>query len=77
MCDLPADGRTVVLAWRKRIWRCRQRACEVWTWTEHTLAIGPRVVLTERARAEAFRWRAKTPMRLRRLLVILALVGRP
>jgi transposase len=53
--DLPAGGRPVVLAWRKRIWRCREPACGVRTWTERTAAIGPRMVLTERARAEACR----------------------
>jgi hypothetical protein len=26
--------RTVVLCWRKRIWRCREPACKVRTWTE-------------------------------------------
>jgi transposase len=44
-----------VLAWRKRIWRCREPACGVRTWTEQTAAIRPRAVLTERARAEACR----------------------
>jgi transposase len=53
--DLPLGGRPVVLAWRKRIWRCREPACGVRTWTEQVAAIGPRVVLTERARAEACR----------------------
>ena len=53
--DLPIGGRPVVLAWRKRIWRCREPACEVRTWTERTAAIGPRAVLTQRARAEACR----------------------
>jgi transposase len=32
--DLPIGGRPVVLAWRKRIWRCREPACGVRTWTE-------------------------------------------
>jgi hypothetical protein len=45
----------VVLAWRKRIWRCVEPACGVRTWTEQAAAIRPRVVLTERARAEACR----------------------
>jgi transposase len=45
----------VVLAWRKRIWRCAEPACEVRTWTERVAAIRPRAVLTERARAEACR----------------------
>jgi transposase len=53
--DLPIGGRPVVLSWRKRIWRCREPACGVRTWTERVAAICPRAVLTERARAEACR----------------------
>src|SRR5215217_5912962 len=53
--DLPIGGRPVVLAWRKRVWRCVESACAVRTWTEPTVAIRPRAVLTERARAEACR----------------------
>jgi transposase len=54
--DLPIGGRPVVLAWRKRIWRCREPACRVRTWTERVAAIGPRAaVLTQRAWAEACR----------------------
>jgi transposase len=53
--DLPAGGRPVVLCWRKRIWRCREPACRVRTWTEQQAAVRPRAVLTERARAEACR----------------------
>jgi transposase len=53
--DLPIGGRPVVLAWRKRIWRCVEPACAVKTWTEQRTAIRPRAVLTERARAEACR----------------------
>jgi transposase len=53
--DLPAGGRPVVLLWCKRIWRCGEPACRVRTWTERAAAIGPRAVLTERARAEACR----------------------
>jgi transposase len=53
--DLPAGGRPVVLCWRKRIWRCREPACGVRTWTERAAVIRPRVVLTQRARAEACR----------------------
>jgi transposase len=53
--DLPMGGRPVVLCWRKRIWRCVEPACEVRTWTEQRVAIRPRAVLTERARAEACR----------------------
>jgi transposase len=32
--DLPIGGRPVVLWWRKRIWRCREPACGIRTWTE-------------------------------------------
>jgi transposase len=53
--DLPIGGRPVVLGWRKCLWRCREPACKVRTWTEQTAAIRPRAVLTERARAEACR----------------------
>jgi transposase len=53
--DLPISGRPVVLLWRKRIWRCREPACGVRTWTERVAAVRPRAVLTERARAEACR----------------------
>jgi transposase len=53
--DLPIGGRPVVLAWRKRIWRCVEPACGVQTWTEQRTAIRPRAVLTCRARAEACR----------------------
>jgi len=53
--DLPIGGRPAVLLWRKRIWRCREPGCGVRTWTEQTAAIGPRAVLTQRARAEACR----------------------
>jgi transposase len=53
--DLPVGGRPVVLWWRKRLWRCREEACQVGTWTERAAAIGPRMVLTERARTEACR----------------------
>jgi transposase len=53
--DLPIGGRPVVLWWRKRIWRCREPACRVRTWTEQAAAIRARAVLTHRARAEACR----------------------
>jgi transposase len=53
--DLPIGGRPVVLWWRKRLWRCREPACRVRTWTERITRIAPRAVLTQRARAEACR----------------------
>jgi hypothetical protein len=49
--DFPIGGRPVVLAWRKRVWRCVEPACAVRTWTEQRVAIRPRAVLTCRARA--------------------------
>ena len=48
-------GRPVVLAWRKRIWRCREPACGVHTWTEQAATIRPRALLIRRARARALR----------------------
>jgi transposase len=39
--DLPSGGRPVVLCWRKRIWRCREPACGVRTWTEQVATIRP------------------------------------
>ncbi len=53
--DLSLADRRVVLVWRKRLWRCPDPDCAVKTWTEETDAIAPRVVLTERARAEICR----------------------
>ena len=53
--DLPIGGRPVVLAWCKRVWRCVEPACAVRTWTEQTVQVRPRAVLTCRARAEACR----------------------
>lgn len=53
--DLPVGGRPVVLVWRKRRWRCRNRVCPRKTWTEKSELIAPRAVLTGRAREEIFR----------------------
>ena len=53
--DLPSGGRPVTLVWVKRIWRCREPACSVVTWSETSPAIRPRSSLTERARVEACR----------------------
>lgn len=53
--DLPVAGRPVTLIWVKRVWRCGEPACAVRTWTEQNTAIGPRMALTQRARAEACR----------------------
>jgi transposase len=53
--DLPIADRPVVLVWAKRRWRCAEPACLVRTWSEESDEIGPRAVLTERARAEICR----------------------
>jgi len=53
--DLPCAGRPVTLVWVKRVWRCREALCAVVTWTETSKAIGARMAMTERARAEACR----------------------
>jgi transposase len=53
--DLPLAGRPVRLVWAKRLWRCAEATCPVRTWTEDCDEIGPRAVLTERARAEICR----------------------
>jgi len=51
----PAGGRPVTLVWVKRVWRCHEPACRVWTWTEAHPAVRPRSSWTERARVEACR----------------------
>lgn len=53
--DLPAGGRPVTIVWVKRVWRCREAGCAVSSWTETAEAIGARMSMTERARAEACR----------------------
>ena len=39
----------MVLRWHKRIWVCRDRDCDVKTWTEQTTLAGPRRSLTDAA----------------------------
>ena len=75
--DLPVGGRPVVLAWRKRIWRCTEPACAVRTWTEQRTAIRPRAVLTCRARAEACRRVGTDATRWPRSPGTWGLAGRP
>jgi transposase len=53
--DLPMAGRPVRLVWAKRLWRCAEATCPTRTWSEDVDEIGPRAVLTERARAEICR----------------------
>lgn len=50
LVDLPAFGRSAVLVWHKRRWRCPERACEVATFTEQQPAIAAaRAGVTDRA----------------------------
>ncbi|MDP1821244.1 MAG: transposase family protein, partial [Acidimicrobiales bacterium] len=53
--DLACFGRPARLVWRKRRWRCPERACAAKTWTEHSEHVDAQVVLTRRAGAEACR----------------------
>jgi transposase len=53
--DVCAFGRRARLRWRKRLWRCPERACPRRTWTERSAAIRPRFSLTEQARKAACR----------------------
>jgi transposase len=53
--DLPFGGRPVRLVWRKRRWRCVDADCEAKTWTETSMHISSRVLLTRRAGAETCR----------------------
>ena len=39
--DLPVGGRPVVLAWRKRLWRCVEPACAVQAWTAQQTGSSP------------------------------------
>lgn len=49
--DLPIGDRPTVLVWRKRRWRCRERACPKQTWVEADPRLPSRRVLTARAAA--------------------------
>jgi len=53
--DVDAFARRVRLVWRKRRWRCPEPECPAGSWTETSSAVRPRMVLTDRARAEACR----------------------
>jgi transposase len=53
--DLPCFGRPARLMWRKRRWRCVDADCEAKTWTETSVHISPRVLLTRRAGVETCR----------------------
>jgi zinc-finger of transposase IS204/IS1001/IS1096/IS1165 len=75
--DLPIGGRPVVLAWRKRIWRCREPACGVRTWTERVAAIRPRAALTQRPGLRPVGGWARTPTRSPRWPATWGLGGRP
>jgi transposase len=47
--DAPCFATSAVLLWRKRIWRCREPACSVGTFSERHTLIAPRAKLTTRA----------------------------
>jgi transposase len=53
--DLPCFGRAARLVWRKRRWRCVDADCDARTWTETSVHVSARVLLTHRAGAEACR----------------------
>jgi len=51
--DAPTFGTSVVIRWRKRVWRCLDPGCPVTTFSESHDLIGPRAKLTTRAIAWA------------------------
>ena len=51
--DLACFGRVARLVWHKRRWRCIDVDCEAKTWTEVSLHVSARTVLTRRAGWEA------------------------
>ncbi|MGH9023279.1 MAG: transposase family protein, partial [Acidimicrobiia bacterium] len=53
--DLACFGRPAKLLWRKRRWRCPEPACEAKTWTETSVHVSTRSLLTRRAGREACR----------------------
>ncbi len=53
--DLSCFGRPTRLVWRKRRWRCRDRACPAKTWTELSPEVLSRQLITWRGGVEACR----------------------
>ena len=53
--DLACFGRPARLVWRKRRWRCADADCDARTWTETSLHVSSRTVLTSRAGVKACR----------------------
>ena len=53
--DLTCFGRPARLVWSKRRWRCRELECPAKTWTERSVHVPPRALLTCRAGIEACR----------------------
>lgn len=47
--DAPSGTRAVLVRWRKRVWSCPDLDCVAKTWTEQSLLVAPRRVLTSRA----------------------------
>lgn len=59
--DVEMGGRPVVLRWRKRLWKCKERLCAVKTWTERHPQLPSRRVLTARAEREIARLLGESP----------------
>jgi transposase len=49
VADAPCFAASTVVVWRKRVWRCREPACPVVTFSEQHPLIAPRAKLTARA----------------------------
>jgi transposase len=47
--DLPMCGRSTLLVWSKRVWRCLEPRCSKCTWSETHPQFRPRAALTVRA----------------------------
>jgi len=53
--DLACFGRPARLVWRKRRWRCVEADCDTKTWTEVSVHVSARALLTRRAGVETCR----------------------
>jgi hypothetical protein len=60
-------GRPARLVWSKRRWRCRDVECPVKTWTERSVHVPPRALLTRRAGIEARRQVGELALEIDRL----------
>ena len=50
--DTPCFGRSVLVGWHKRIWRCAEQRCRAGTWTE----VHPYALARSQLTARAVRW---------------------